>query len=234
MALLGCPRGHTVALETECLNPPRILTLEPERSVDRSIQRFTTEMQGPLRGSAAALERSSRSSVLLFRLRFVLLFLVGLLAFRLVRGFASGRSCRLRGWLWDWLYGGRRDRLYRRRRNCLYRWLGRWHSGFGSRGWNLPGRWLGSRRCCGRHSGLGSGLRNRLCCSRRNRFEGWLSCRRDGRSRCRSRGRGRFWRRSCRWRPCSRRRGNHRASRQRPDRRYCLHRRFHGLRAGLG
>src|SRR5260370_15424327 len=33
MALLRCPRGHTVALETECLNPPRTLTLEPERSV---------------------------------------------------------------------------------------------------------------------------------------------------------------------------------------------------------
>jgi hypothetical protein len=39
MALWGCPRGHTVALETVCLNPPRILTLEPERSVGRWIPR---------------------------------------------------------------------------------------------------------------------------------------------------------------------------------------------------
>ena len=32
MAWLGCPREHTVALETLRLNPPWILTLEPERS----------------------------------------------------------------------------------------------------------------------------------------------------------------------------------------------------------
>jgi len=32
MALLGCPRGHTVARETHCLTRPRILTLEPVRS----------------------------------------------------------------------------------------------------------------------------------------------------------------------------------------------------------
>src|SRR5207237_8181936 len=32
MALLGCPRGHTVARETHCLTRPGILTLEPVRS----------------------------------------------------------------------------------------------------------------------------------------------------------------------------------------------------------
>src|SRR5438034_8638735 len=32
MALLGCPRGNTVARETHCLTSPGILTLEPVRS----------------------------------------------------------------------------------------------------------------------------------------------------------------------------------------------------------
>jgi hypothetical protein len=32
IALLGCPRGHTVADETGCLTRKRILTLEPVRS----------------------------------------------------------------------------------------------------------------------------------------------------------------------------------------------------------
>ncbi len=33
MALLGCPRVHTLARETCLPNPSRILTLEPMRSV---------------------------------------------------------------------------------------------------------------------------------------------------------------------------------------------------------
>ena len=38
--MLGCPRGHTVALETLRLNPPRILTLEPERAVPADLRRW--------------------------------------------------------------------------------------------------------------------------------------------------------------------------------------------------
>ena len=41
MALLGCPRRHTVALETVRLNPPWILIPEPERSVAVGCSRVT-------------------------------------------------------------------------------------------------------------------------------------------------------------------------------------------------
>jgi hypothetical protein len=54
MAFLGCPRRHTVALETYRLNPPRMLILEPERSVavgfrdNSALQRLTMRSRATL------------------------------------------------------------------------------------------------------------------------------------------------------------------------------------------
>lgn len=62
MAFWGCPRGHTVALETNCLNPPMILTLEPERSVPANRARDNFAFRRALRAQAACNFRCSASN----------------------------------------------------------------------------------------------------------------------------------------------------------------------------
>ena len=54
IALLGCPRGHTVAEETVCLTRKRILTLEPVRSATARSSRKMVPPNDPVRGDHAA------------------------------------------------------------------------------------------------------------------------------------------------------------------------------------
>ena len=48
IALLGCPREHTVPRETLGLNPASILTLEPERSATAGLRNRDSVNDGPV------------------------------------------------------------------------------------------------------------------------------------------------------------------------------------------
>ena len=63
MALLGCPREHTVPRETLCLNPAWILTLEPERSATERITLPWFPVPTALRAQAACSFRCSALKV---------------------------------------------------------------------------------------------------------------------------------------------------------------------------
>jgi hypothetical protein len=59
MALLGCPREHTVPRETQRLNPRWILTLEPERSATNGPHEQKSRVPATQRAQAACVFRCS-------------------------------------------------------------------------------------------------------------------------------------------------------------------------------